>query len=655
MHHDDASGASTPAWTAYADVLLQRAALVARLAQDRLPNPLAGLRVSDDDVLQLLSELPGLRGANDDAETVLRSTRPAVAEAGEALQRLLDAPDDQLAQVVRGAALTAAEAAVLALLAAVELDPRRQRLVGYLNDDVTQRWLTPYTLAVLEPSRTDLVSALAPGAGLRRAGLLQPPPDGTWASAPARLHPSVVWWLTGAPSLDEGLPAGVELLEVPGSGDADLLVAAGPDRVRRLQAVVRTARASGFLVTPMPADDGEWDAVVRQASLAGLAVAVELDKALPPGARARVDRAKHLTWALCSETDLPLTSLPRRRWVAAAVEAAEARPEEVRAMLGDGTVLPAPLTAEQLEAVATAARALDGDVESGIRRLAAGGIEQVADRLVPRRSWDDLVLPEPQLSLVREVADRATHRERVYRDWGFSAYPSVGVVAMFAGPSGTGKTLAAEVVARALGLDLYRVDLSRVVDKYIGETEKKLSEVFAAAEASPVVLFFDEADALLGKRSEVSDAHDRYANIEVAFLLQRLERHNGVVVLATNLAKNLDPAFLRRISVVVDFPMPEPSERLRIWELSVPDAARADELDLAFLADSFELAGGSIRNAAITAAFLAARDGSAITMETLVTSVKRELQKAGRFVRSGDFGIWADAVTAPPGPRSAQP
>ncbi|HEY9468881.1 MAG TPA: ATP-binding protein, partial [Propionibacteriaceae bacterium] len=208
--------------------------------------------------------------------------------------------------------------------------------------------------------------------------------------------------------------------------------------------------------------------------------------------------------------------------------------------------------------------------------------------------------------LVRSVAERARDRHVVYGQWGFSPLPSTGVTAMFAGPSGTGKTLAAEIVAGALDLDLYRIDLSQLVSKYIGETEKNLSQVFSAAEASPVVLFFDEADALLGKRSEVADAHDRYANIEVAYLLQRLERYSGVVVLATNLANNIDPAFLRRVHVAVEFPMPKPAERLRIWQRSIPTSAPTRDLDLQFLAERFELSGGAITNAASTGAFVAA-------------------------------------------------
>jgi SpoVK/Ycf46/Vps4 family AAA+-type ATPase len=212
------------------------------------------------------------------------------------------------------------------------------------------------------------------------------------------------------------------------------------------------------------------------------------------------------------------------------------------------------------------------------------------------------------------------------------------VVALFAGPSGTGKTLAAEVIAGDLGVDLYAVDLANMVSKYIGETEKNLSRVFDAAEASNVALFFDEADALLGKRSAVSDSHDRYANIEVAYLLQRLEKYDGLAVMATNLANNLDPAFVRRLHVVVEFGLPGPQERRRIWRRCLPPGAPAGEdLDLDQLAERFEVPGGVIRNAVLGAAFLAAEAGTPISMELALRAVGMELRKTGRLVSATDL------------------
>jgi SpoVK/Ycf46/Vps4 family AAA+-type ATPase len=232
----------------------------------------------------------------------------------------------------------------------------------------------------------------------------------------------------------------------------------------------------------------------------------------------------------------------------------------------------------------------------------------------------------------------------VYGRWGFATSPSAGVVALFAGPSGTGKTLAAEVVAGELGLDLYKVDLSAVVSKYIGETEKNLERIFSAAAAGDLVLFFDEADALFGKRSEVSDAHDRYANIEVAYLLQRLETYDGMVVLATNLQRNIDPAFLRRISVAVDFVPPEEPQRRAIWAHVFPSTAPLADLDLDFLARQFKVTGGVINNAALGAAFLAASEAAPISMRHVVLSLEREFQKLGRLRTEKEFARYFDLV-----------
>ena len=227
------------------------------------------------------------------------------------------------------------------------------------------------------------------------------------------------------------------------------------------------------------------------------------------------------------------------------------------------------------------------------------------------------------------------------------------MVALFAGPSGTGKTLAAEVIAADLGVEVYKVDLANMVSKYIGETEKNLSAIFDAAEASSVALFFDEADALLGRRSEVSDAHDRYANIEVAYLLQRLERYDGLAIMATNLLRNIDPAFLRRIHVIVEFPVPEAPERRRIRRRCLPpNAPLAEDLDLDVLADRVEIVGGAIRNSVATAAFLAAEEGQPIGQAHVITAVRREMQKLGRLF---DVGTVQTTPASSPTPRTKRP
>jgi SpoVK/Ycf46/Vps4 family AAA+-type ATPase len=264
--------------------------------------------------------------------------------------------------------------------------------------------------------------------------------------------------------------------------------------------------------------------------------------------------------------------------------------------------------------------------------------------VTPRRGWDDLILPADQKQQLSELAARYRQRGRVYDMWGFQPIPSGGIVALFSGASGTGKTLAAEVIAGELGLDLYKVDLSAVVSKYIGETEKNLGRIFEAAAAGDLVLFFDEADALFGKRSEVSDAHDRYANIEVAYLLQRLETYDGLVVMATNLQRNIDQAFLRRISLAVDFALPDETQRRAIWLRSFPAAAPVEDLDVDFLARNFKVTGGVIRNAALTAAFLGAEEGDVISMEHIAIALKREFQKLGRLRTEIEFDRYYELV-----------
>ena len=257
------------------------------------------------------------------------------------------------------------------------------------------------------------------------------------------------------------------------------------------------------------------------------------------------------------------------------------------------------------------------------------------------RCWDDLVLPETRRALLREICNQVRHRERVYGDWGFGRMFShgKGLSVLFSGPPGTGKTMAAGVIARELCLDLYKIDLSGVVSKYIGETEKNLSRIFQEAESANAILFFDEADALFGKRTEVSDSHDRYANIEISYLLQKMEEYDGVVILASNLRQNIDDAFVRRIRFIVEFPFPDEESRRRIWQTHFPDAAPVDEeIDFRFLSRSFEVSGGHIRNIVLNAAFLAADNGGAIGMEHILRSVRQEYEKMGT--------VWNDGILA---------
>ncbi|HLH73802.1 MAG TPA: ATP-binding protein, partial [Chloroflexota bacterium] len=275
------------------------------------------------------------------------------------------------------------------------------------------------------------------------------------------------------------------------------------------------------------------------------------------------------------------------------------------------------------------------------RVCARGRLGELAQRIDPIACWDDLVLPPVQKDVLRQIIAQARQRLRVYEDWGFAARSGrgLGMSALFAGPSGTGKTLAAEVLAGELRLDLYRIDLSQVVSKYIGETEKNLRRVFDAAEESGAILLFDEADALFGKRSEVKDSHDRYANVEVSYLLQRMEEYRGLAILTTNLKNALDPAFLRRLRFVVQFPFPDYEQRQEIWQRSFPSEAPIDGLNFTKLA-RLNVAGGSIRNIAVGAAFLAADAGEPIRMSHVLRAAQAEYVKLEKSLTEAEVGGW---------------
>jgi SpoVK/Ycf46/Vps4 family AAA+-type ATPase len=259
---------------------------------------------------------------------------------------------------------------------------------------------------------------------------------------------------------------------------------------------------------------------------------------------------------------------------------------------------------------------------------------ELAIKIEPRYHWEDIVLPEDKLAQLKEICSQVNHRHRVLGEWGFGQKISrgKGLSTLFSGPSGTGKTMAAEVIAHELCLDLYKVDLSGVVSKYIGETEKNLAKVFQEAETSNAILFFDEADALFGKRTEVSDAHDRYANIETSYLLQKMEEYEGVVILATNLRENMDEAFTRRIRFIVEFPFPDEISRLKIWRTHFPnEAPLSEEIDYVYLSKQFQIAGGNIKNIVLNAAYLAAGNGGVIGMNQILYGAKREFEKIGKL------------------------
>ena len=393
---------------------------------------------------------------------------------------------------------------------------------------------------------------------------------------------------------------------------------------------------------------------MREATITGRGVIVDVDDSLPVVGRRWIERADHIPWAISSLTDLPIAELPARPWVDVAVGMAEATDDEWASAFGPDVERTHRLTLDQLAKVSRAYPAVGGDVDAAVRRLVSGRLEHLARRIRPTRDWNDIVLSDDRMELLQSIVARYRFADQVFDEWGFAATPSRGLVALFSGPSGTGKTMAAEIIAGALALDVFKLDLSAVVSKYIGETEKNLEQVFDAASAGNLVLFFDEADALFGKRSEVKDARDRYANIEVSYLLQRLESYDGLVVMATNFEKNIDDAFLRRIHARVEFAMPGSAERRAIWAHNLPATAPVEDVDVEWLASRFEMSGGGIRNAAVHAAFLAAAAGSSITMACAIRGVAREYRKLGRLLKPSDFGEFHQLVATGVEPDQAE-
>lgn len=304
------------------------------------------------------------------------------------------------------------------------------------------------------------------------------------------------------------------------------------------------------------------------------------------------------------------------------------------------------LSARMIFSTGSLARSEDGVVQpkelwNVCRSLARPKLEDLAQRIVPCAGWDDLVLPNLQKQVLRQMAAQVRHRMKVYESWGFSAKGrrGLGVSALFCGETGTGKTLAAEVLAQELALDLYRIDLSAVVSKYIGETEKNLKQVFDAAEEGGVLLLFDEADALFGKRGEVKDSHDRYANIEVGYLLQRMEAYQGLAILTTNMKSSLDRAFQRRLRFTVNFPFPDAAQREAIWSRVFPASTPTQNLDVKMLSQ-LNVAGGNIRNIALNAAFMAASADMAVAMSHVAEAAKLEALKIERPLSAAEIRGW---------------
>ena len=583
-------------------------------------------------------------------------------------------------RVARLFGLSAFERQLLLLAAAVELDGDVAGLVAALQDGVDPRPTFGLALSALSGAHWD---ALAPGSPLRRWRLLELGAGPTLASRPLRVDERVLHHLAGIEAPDERLDG---VVRVPSVSPL------APSQQRLAEELAHTVASAGArIVVRIDGDDVDAQLGVAQELafvLGCLPLSVHAGALPPPGSDlaslARlVDRESILVGglpivdagggnvaavaALLSELQAPIVAVLGDCAARVAGRVALHRsvrlpvPAEARALwavaLGEpvALVLAEPieevsqhfrLSATAVDAIArelAATAAASTDVPALLKQLCRERsrvrLEGLAERIEPAATWDDLVLPAGHTALLQEILRHVRHRTQVYERWGFGDRTTrgLGVTALFAGESGTGKTLAAEVLAHELGLDLYRIDLAATVSKYIGETEKNLARLFEAAEASGAVLLFDEADALFGKRGEVKDGHDRYANLEVAYLLQRMESYRGLAILTTNLRSNVDRAFLRRLRFVVQFPFPDTVQRAEIWRRTFPPATPLDGIDPEALA-RLAASGGSIRAIALSAAFGASEDGTAVTPAHVLRAARVEYAKADRALTDSETG-----------------
>ncbi|WP_250300626.1 ATP-binding protein [Streptomyces sp. A 4/2] len=603
----------------------------------------------------------------------------------------------RLAALTREFGLTALDTEILLIALVPDLDDRFEAFYGYLNDDVTRRRPSiglALGLCGRAPSDHAARARLGAQASLRAGRLLLSEElDRPYLGRSLRVPDRVTAHLLGddtpdprlaglladwhavagvgdpaplARVLDRGVPLAYLQEDQGGAGTAlaaSALTLAGrevlgldlsrlaedPSPTDAVRTLVREARLThaGVICAPLDAVSREHPHLLRLLT----------DTPVPTilVGRAPWDASWSVTPPLLLHAPRVEPTARAALWTDAYARRAETPVPD--AIDVDRLLAPFLLTPEQLIGAARGAAQtaqLDGGpltpdhVRHGARAQNAAGLDRLARRIEPTVTWNDLVLPPDTHSQLRELTARARHRDRVLGEWGMrpGGGRGRGVSALFAGDSGTGKTMSAEVIAADLGLDLYTVDLATVIDKYVGETEKNLERIFSEAAGVNGVLLFDEADAIFGKRSDVKDAHDRYANVESAYLLQRMESFDGLAILATNLRANLDDAFTRRLDLVIDFPVPDPEQRLTLWERCLgPVLPRGTDLDLAFCADNFELAGGNIRSIAVTAAYLAADTDEPVTMATLIHAIQREYQKLGRLTLASEFGPYLGWVT----------
>jgi len=569
--------------------------------------------------------------------------------------------------------LSAFERAIVVLCAGVELDGSFAAACANAHGDATKTYPTfGLALAALPGAHW---SAIAPSGALRLTPLIEVGASLSLTTAPLRIEERILHYLVGLNEFDERLIPYVEPLDeralVPShDAAADRLIALwSPEQGSRpvAQLIGRDARAKRAITARAAARIGASAVAMRASALPRDARELETIKVLWER-EARLSRvvlmldcedegAEYESWAraLVDRLRAPVVvgvavrGRPTRRR-AATIEVAKPTASEQRSLWNEAvTSIGAHADTERLagqfdvsnDVIETACATAQPVARPGedathalwesCLRTVSPQLDDLAQRIAPRASWDDLVVPPAQRHLLEEIGRRTRNRWRVYEEWGFGQRDGRGcaITALFVGGSGTGKTLAAEILAGELGVDCYRVDLSQVVSKYIGETEKNLRRVFDAAEDGGAVLLFDEADALFGKRSEVRDSHDRYANIEVSFLLQRMETYRGLAILTTNMKDALDHAFVRRLGFIVHFQFPDQHMRAEIWRHIFPPQTPVDGLDVETLA-RMNVSGGTIRNIAVAAAFRAAEERAPVAMNHVIEAARLEFGKLER-------------------------
>lgn len=612
----------------------------------------------------LMAELDVVRAwlrAHDGVGTADADQVARAQVALEAARSRLPRPS-ALDEVSLGFGLSAFERSLLLLAAGPEL---AAGITGEIEAaGGAQRPTFGLALATLPDSHW---GALTPRAPLRYWRLLHLLDPTTPTHSPLVADERVLHHLLGAGYLDPDLAAVARTAEpapdlprtllratssvTDGWRSGHLVVLAGPQHGNLVPVASAAASSLGRVLhvidaADVPTEPEQRDRFARllerEAALGAGAWAVDASRAPQTGALLRTLRDLDAPVVVVTDTEVP--ALPESAVLVPVgrVPVVERRATLLQALAeqslaqADQDLVHAAATAFDL-AVPDVRRAVQEAAEGrplwqACRSRAATRFDGLAHVIEPRATWDDLVMPEPQLQQLRALVAAVRHRPTVLEDWGFAERSArgLGTAALFAGASGTGKTLAAEVIATTLGLDLVVVDLSQVVSKYIGETEKNLRRVFEAAEDSAAVLLFDEADTLFGKRTEIRDSHDRYANLEVGYLLQRIESFRGLAVLTTNAKSVLDQAFLRRLRFIVSFPYPDPAARERMWRLAFPSAVPTTGIDPTRLA-AIDLPGGGIAAAALTAAYLGAGRGE-VTADDVASATKWEMAKLGRSV-----------------------